>query len=182
MSREEIVVQLLDMFRQYGYEGTSLSQISKVTGLGKASLYHHFPGGKEEMAQAALDYIESHLEANILKPLGNNATPLERLQAMLQQVEVVYDKGRKSCLWAVLTLEQPSDRFHSQIKQVLLRWIDAIANVLQEGGINAEQARDRAEEAVLQIQGALVLARALDNTALFERRIKGLAKDLLQNK
>lgn len=181
MSREELTVQLLNVFRQYGYEGTSLSQISKVTGLGKASLYHYFPGGKEEMAEAALDYVDNCLEENILEPLQSDTPPLERLQVMCEQVKEYYDKGRKSCLWAVLTLEQSSDRFHTHIKQGLSRWIDAIADVLQQAGIDAELARYRAEEAILRIQGALVLARALGNTAPFERTIKSLAEELLQD-
>ncbi len=181
MSKEEIVVQLLNVFRQYGYDGTSLSQISQVIGLSKASLYHHFPGGKEEMATAALDYLDSWLEANILKLLRNSdAPPFERLKAMLENVELVFDQGRKPCLWAVLTLEGGSDRFHTQIKQTLSRWIEAIAVVLQEIGIDAEQAKYQSEDAIVRIQGSLVLARGLDNTDLFNRTIKELATQFLQ--
>lgn len=46
MDRAEAVRRLVKTFRQSGYEGTTLSQISQATGLGKASLYHHFPNGK----------------------------------------------------------------------------------------------------------------------------------------
>lgn len=181
MSKQEIVVQLLNVFRQYGYDGTSLSQISQVIGLSKASLYHHFPSGKEEMATAALDYLDSWLEADILKLLRNSeTTPFERLKAMLEKVELVFDQGRKPCLWAVLTLEGRSDRFHTQIKQTLSRWIEAIAEVLQEVGMDAEQAKYQSEDAIVRIQGALVLARGLDNPDLFNRTIKELAAQFLQ--
>ncbi|WP_238360954.1 TetR/AcrR family transcriptional regulator [Iningainema tapete] len=178
MSREKLVIQLLNLFRQYGYEGVSLAQISQVTGLGKASLYHHFPGGKEEMAQAALDYIDDWLEANILQLLGSNTTPQARLKAMLDKVGVFYDEGRKSCLWAVLTLEQSSDRFHTHIKQALTRWIDVMVEVLKETGLNEVQAKYRAEEVIIKIQGALVLARALNNTTIFTRTINEICRDV----
>lgn len=60
MSKEEVIAQLTKVFRQYGYEGATLARLSEATGLGKASLYHHFPKGKEEMAAVVL--IEtSHL-------------------------------------------------------------------------------------------------------------------------
>ncbi|RYZ76568.1 MAG: TetR/AcrR family transcriptional regulator, partial [Proteobacteria bacterium] len=44
LSKTEILSVLLSEFRISGYEGVSMSRISEVTGLGKASLYHHFPG------------------------------------------------------------------------------------------------------------------------------------------
>ena len=55
MTREEAIAQLSKVFRQYGYEGATLARLSAATGLRKASLYHHFPKGKEKMAAAVLN-------------------------------------------------------------------------------------------------------------------------------
>ncbi|MEM8810542.1 MAG: TetR/AcrR family transcriptional regulator, partial [Cyanobacteria bacterium P01_G01_bin.38] len=44
MTKDAAIAKLTPVFRRYGYEGASLSMLSKATGLGKASLYHHFPG------------------------------------------------------------------------------------------------------------------------------------------
>ena len=54
MDKPTLIRSLLNIFREYGYEGASLSKISERTGLGKASLYHHFPNGKQQMAQEVL--------------------------------------------------------------------------------------------------------------------------------
>ena len=56
--RSDVLPLLAEVFREHGYEGASLSLISKATGLGKGSLYHFFPGGKEEMAVAVLAEID----------------------------------------------------------------------------------------------------------------------------
>jgi len=48
--RDALLRQLGQVFRERGYEGATLTQLAAATGLGKASLYHHFPGGKAEMA------------------------------------------------------------------------------------------------------------------------------------
>lgn len=181
MSREKIVNQLVDVFRLYGYDGASLSRIAKVTGLGKTNLYHYFPGGKEEMAEAALQQIDIWLETCILMPLASKAKPDKKLQAMCEQVQLFFDDGRKSCLWAVLALGQSSDDlFHHRIKQALCRWIAAIAQVLEEAGFSAQLARHRAEETVLRIQGALVLARGLNDIAPFQRAIETLTDEWLK--
>ena len=47
MSKEQIIPQLIPIFRHYGYEGATVSRLSEATELKKASLYHHFQGGKE---------------------------------------------------------------------------------------------------------------------------------------
>ncbi|HKX35432.1 MAG TPA: TetR/AcrR family transcriptional regulator, partial [Rhizorhapis sp.] len=45
--RSDIIPVLGEVFREHGFEGASLAIISARTGLGKGSLYHFFPGGKE---------------------------------------------------------------------------------------------------------------------------------------
>jgi AcrR family transcriptional regulator len=180
MSRDAIVDRLVDVFRLYGYDGASLSVIAKATGLGKTNLYHYFPEGKAEMAIAALTRVDAWLETCILQPLGSKASPRVKLQAMCEQVQTFFDGGQKSCLWAVLALGQTSgDRFHSRIQQALSQWIAAITKVLEESGLEPRLARERAEEAVLRIQGALVLARGLGDPLPFQRVLQTLPQELL---
>lgn len=93
MSREQLISQLVDAFRLYGYEGASLSCLAKVTGLGKTNLYHYFPGGKEEMAEVALAHVNAWLEDSILKPLRSRAEPADKLQKMCEQI-----RANASCL------------------------------------------------------------------------------------
>ncbi|MEP7000146.1 MAG: helix-turn-helix domain-containing protein, partial [bacterium] len=42
-SKDEVLDRLLDTFRDRGYEGASLAELSAATGLMKSSLYHYFP-------------------------------------------------------------------------------------------------------------------------------------------
>ena len=82
MDKPTLIRSLLSIFREYGYEGASLSKISERTGLGKASLYHHFPNGKQQMAQDVLSYLEQWREDHIFIHLQSNASPIERLEAL----------------------------------------------------------------------------------------------------
>ena len=50
MSRKEAIVKLIPVFRKHGYEGASITLLSKASGLGNI-----FPGGKSEMAAAVFD-------------------------------------------------------------------------------------------------------------------------------
>jgi AcrR family transcriptional regulator len=179
MPKDEVLVQLAKVFRQYGYEGATLARLSQATGLGKASLYHHFPKGKEEMAAAVLNHMKHWFEEHILTPLREGGAPSDRIRTMIKYVDELYNQGQQTCLLAVLSLGESKDLFHTQISFALNIWIDTLAQVLVEEGLDPECARHRAEDAILQIQGALVLARALEDTAPFERVLKRLPEELL---
>jgi hypothetical protein len=57
-------------------------------------------------------------------------------------------------------------------------WLKSFTEIAEESGMSAEEARSRAEEAVMKIQGSLVLSRVLGNAVPFQQVIKGLP-DLL---
>lgn len=180
MSKELAIVKIIPIFRQYGYEGTTLSMLSKATGLGKASLYHYFPDGKQGMAAAVLDYIGSSFSVSVLKPLTELGKPRERIQRMCQNLKEFYSEGKKSCFLAIMSLGEADNLFHQQIKRQLQIWIDTLAEVLIEAGIEPEQAQLRSQEAIIQIQGALILVRILDDTTPFQRVVATLSEKLLK--
>jgi TetR/AcrR family transcriptional regulator, lmrAB and yxaGH operons repressor len=180
MDRAEAVQKIAKVFRQYGYEGATLSLISDATGLGRASLYHHFPNGKQEMAEAVLEYAGKWFAENILAPLRGEGTPAGRIALMGDRLSQFYDGGRSACLLAIFTLGESDQLFHNRVNQMLNAWIERLAVVLAEIGIPTKLARQRAEDAVIQVQGALVLVRALDSTEPFERILQQLPVRLLE--
>ena len=48
--KSDAIILVAEVFRELGYEGASMSNITARTKLSTGSLYHFFPGGKEEMA------------------------------------------------------------------------------------------------------------------------------------
>jgi TetR/AcrR family transcriptional regulator, lmrAB and yxaGH operons repressor len=188
VSKQSHVPTLLKLFRQFGYEGLTLSKISQSTGLGKASLYHHFPGGKAEMAEAALCEVDRWLDTTILPILldvdasGQNYQTIDKLTLMCIETSRFFHKGQNSCLWAVLMLEQSSDElFHSQISSALSRWIEAIVNLLVTAGLDRTLAQQRGEDAMVAIQGALIMTRGLRDLAIFDRILGQLPQQLCQD-
>ncbi|MBF2026974.1 MAG: TetR/AcrR family transcriptional regulator [Oscillatoriales cyanobacterium C42_A2020_001] len=178
MPKETYIPCLLRLFRQYGYDGATLSKISEATGLGKASLYHHFPGGKDEMVQVVLDYLERWLDQNVLQTLQRPGEPLSRLQQMCDRVSEVYEGGKQPCLSAILLLGSAREVFHDRVKAVYRAWIDAIALVLTEAGMSENLAQQRAEDAVIAVQGSLIVSQGLDNPSPFQRVMHHLPAEL----
>ncbi len=177
-AKQSYVPPLLDLFRQYGYDGVSLSKISEVTGLGKASLYHHFPGGKDDMVETVLNALDQWLQETTVDALAVEGDALTRLGRMGDRIRDAYSHGEKPCMLASLMLGSAKDVFQPHVKAMLQRWMGAIAAVLIEDGMDRDLAQRRGEEAVVAIQGSLIVARVLDDPAIFERTMERLPQRL----
>ena len=174
MPKETYIPCLLQLFRRYGYDGATLSRISKATGLGKASLYHHFPGGKEEMVDAVLESIERWRLDNIVPALEGEGDARTRLQRMCDRFSELYEQGEQPCLSAILLMGSARDVFHDKIQAVFSAWIAAISDLLIAEGVEETSARQKAEDVAIAIQGSLILAQALDQPAIFQRVLREL--------
>ncbi|GAB4545732.1 MAG: TetR/AcrR family transcriptional regulator [Pleurocapsa sp.] len=181
MDRSEVVQKLINVFRQHGYEGATLSRIAQATGLKKATLYYHFPNGKQEMAQAVLEYTNQWFQNTILQPLHSAKEPVERIKLMSNRLSQFYDSGRSSCLLAIFTLGEPDNIFQKQVHQMFDTWIESLVQVIIAAGIPEPEAIQKAEDAIIQVQGALILARGTNNTKPFERVLQQLPVNLLSS-
>lgn len=172
--RSDAVASLAEVFREHGYEGASLALIGKATGLGKGSLYHFFPNGKEEMVRAVLVEIEQWFEDSVYSPLRDGDDADAAIKAMLDETAKYFRSGRRVCLVGALAVTNTRDLFAQAIRGYFVAWVDALQAALVRQGRDTGRARILSEDAVLSIQGAIVLSRALDDPAVFQRAIDQL--------
>jgi len=177
--RTELLPLLAAVFRAHGYEGATLSLIGEATGLGKGSLYHFFPGGKQQMATEVLGEIDGWFESNIFATLRSSKDPACAIAAMTAAVDRYFSSGQRVCLVGVIALGASRDMFAEQVHGYFKRWDEALSRLLARAGLPARTARRRSHDALLTIQGALVLARALDDPAIFGRALVDLPPRLL---
>lgn len=178
--RDELLAALGEVFRAHGYEGASLALISEATGLGKGSLYHAFPGGKEQMAEEVLASIDAWFVREIYQPLRTAADPHEGIAGMFRGVDTYFRSGKRVCLIGVVALGGARDLFAERVKGYFVAWVDALAATLRKLGHAQGEARHLAEQVVLEIQGGLVLARALNDPRVFARALERSQERLLE--
>jgi TetR/AcrR family transcriptional repressor of lmrAB and yxaGH operons len=177
ISRDDAIARIAEVFREQGFEGASLSAITAASGLGKGSLYNHFPGGKDQMAAEVLQHVDRWFETEIYTPLRATGRPRTAIVAMFEATDSYFRNGRRICLVGAFALDATRDRFAAAVQDYFARWIAALAAALERGG--AGSARTLAETTVAGIQGALVLTRALDDPAVFGRQLEQLQARLL---
>src|SRR5262245_29969734 len=117
LTRDEMLGRLMDLFREKGYDGASFSDISESTGLGKSSLYHHFPDGKTEIARQLIAYLEEQLEKALFEPMRSSGTPRQKVDRMLDTIDRFYEGGKKACLLERLCASVDAKRFRRPLSR-----------------------------------------------------------------
>lgn len=179
LPREAVVDRLMLVLRRQGYAGASVADLCEATGLGKSSLYHYFPDGKDDMARAVLARLAVQLRTALFIPLRTPGLPRQRINAMITTLDAFYRGGREACLLGSLAVGDSCRRFRPELTAVFAEWTDAIAAALRDHGVAPARARIRATDAVIRIEGALVLAAALGDIAPFTRTLRDLRHTLL---
>jgi AcrR family transcriptional regulator len=179
LSKEELVEKLVDIFYDYGYDGATLSVISEVTGLRRASIYHHFPNGKMEMAEAVLAHSDRWGAEHVRSMLESELPPDEKIRRMCAAIDEVHTRPQQLTLMNVFSYGSARLKFGEQVAQRVQRWLDQIALLLADLDIEKQEAMQRALDAYVQIEGAMVLARSLNDLAVFRAVMKKLPEMLL---
>lgn len=179
-SNEAILTRAIGVFRAAGYDGASLSRLSEAAELKRASLYHRFPGGKEEIAAETLKALSRWVDAQVIHPLRRPGDPRKRLEAAATAFDALFDNGRDA---SIISLFGSPDTTPAPlvegVQNLLLGMIGAIGAVLEEAGFSADDARTRAVRGVILIEGAVAVARTFRDPAPFRATLASWPDDLL---
>ncbi|WP_263359668.1 TetR/AcrR family transcriptional regulator [Acidicapsa ligni] len=174
--KKQIVHQLFTVFRDRGFEGASLADLSRATGLGKSSLYHHFPGGKAQMVEAVLAQVKAAVQEAISEVADSPESLSVRVRKIVEAIEIIYEGGKIPCVPGKLAGSSVCGKARKILSEVFDLWLGAIADLARDSGMSAEHARHFSEDWVAQMQGAFVLYAANGNTGPFERACASLEK------
>jgi TetR/AcrR family transcriptional regulator, lmrAB and yxaGH operons repressor len=131
------------------------------------------------MADEVAAFVGRTFAVDILAPVQDDDLPVQaRIDAIARNLRDFYGKGTKACLVDVLSIVHISDRTSQCLAMAATAWIEAFASLGRQAGLDRRTARQRGEDAVASIEGALVLARATGSTKAFDRALRRLATAL----
>ena len=163
-SREAFIAATGRLLRRRGYAASGLNDIVALSGAPKGSLYFHFPGGKEELAVAAMECTGEDLRRAIEAILSSSPQLGEALAALVDALAVgLASSGyQDGCPIATVTLEAASgsEAVRDTAAGVFDSWLNVLEERLQSDGQDEPHARRRALLVLSALEGALILARA----------------------
>lgn len=162
-TRDRLIAAMLDALRRRGYFGIGLNELLASAGAPKGVLYHHFPGGKAELAVAAVRVAIDGMLASLDKLLDRHAHPADALEAWMAGAQklLLASKFERGCPLATIALE--SAREDAAIRVALADGFAAIRERLSAAllrhGADAASAGQLATLVVSAYEGALLQAR-----------------------
>lgn len=130
-TRDKLIDSMIDALQRKGLHGIGLSELLASAELPKGCLYHHFPGGKTDLAVAAIERVAERAQQAFANLFQRHPEPLEALAQWLQSgVTQLQDSDfERGCPLATIALESgPQDQ---AIRAALANAFATIRQVLE---------------------------------------------------
>lgn len=161
--REQMILAAMSLFQREGYAAASWRRLVEESGAPWGSAYHYFPGGKEQLAAAALGWAAQNVATQMARCFRDGSGAAEGIQklftaAAAQMAKSEFTAGCPVCTVALETVPQ-SQAMGEACKAAFDLWQRAIAEGLVRCGIAPKSAGPLASTILAAFEGALVQAR-----------------------
>lgn len=160
-TRARMLDSAATLMRERGASGTSIDDVLSHSGAPRGSVYHHFPGGRTQIMEEAVDRAGASI-GTIIADAGD-ATPLQTIDAFLAawRANLQASDFRAGCPVLAVAIEAGNDT--AELTDAAARafgsWRDALSELLRRNQVPAAQARRLATMIVASIEGAVALCR-----------------------
>jgi TetR/AcrR family transcriptional repressor of lmrAB and yxaGH operons len=161
-TRADLVQTMARLLRDQGFTATGRAQLLAESRVSNGSLYHHFPGGMEELAEAALEASGQAVADALREALDGAPNAALGVVRFLEIAEgPVAGEPCPGCPVAPTALESPivSPRLRAAAARCFDQWESLIAARLRADGWPDDAVAEASSAALALIEGALLLAR-----------------------
>ena len=161
ITRARILRAGVAQFQASGFHGTGVAAILAEARAPKGSFYHHFPGGKEQLAIEAVEWLAGEVDTFLDRLAAKGAGGLEMALGMARYAAsgLAHADVMRGSLITVLATDavQGSSAIGAALERAVEGWLDKLrAGFAREGAYDPEC---RAKTAIAAIEGATILAR-----------------------
>ena len=178
-NRERIIEVAAKLFRERGFDGIGVADLMKSAGLTHGGFYGHFASKEDLMAQASARAQEEALDSLRQAAERGGENGLSAL-ASVYLSPVHRDRPGDGCVFAALGAE--AARLGSPIRSTFTQGVRAAFDMLMQlvPGQSAQAKREKALTTYASMIGAMVLARAVDDTELSEEVLRTVLASITQ--
>ena len=161
-SRASMICSAAALFGSRGLSATSFSDVLADSGAPRGSIYHHFPGGKKQLAEQAIGWTSEQVLAHLRACPSNTASGVLAWFIDLWRQSVQASGGLSGCPVAGITIDTSAadDDLIGAAQAAFADWAAELADKLRAAGVPAHRARPIATATLAAMEGALILCRA----------------------
>lgn len=163
-TRDRLVAAMSDLLQRRGFHGVGLSDVLAQARAPKGVLYHHFPGGKVELAVAAIQATVAYVTTTLDRLQAAYADPVQAIRAWLDHAQKQLEQSafERGCPLATVALESTADDhiLRQALAQGFSEMRERLARLLsQAGGVAPTRAAQLSTLMVATYEGALIQSR-----------------------
>jgi AcrR family transcriptional regulator len=172
--RERMIVSTALLVRERGARATSLDAVLEHSGAPRGSVYHHFPGGREQLLREATDYAGEYVAQRLERNVAED--PLAALDSLLEEyrARLLASDFRAGCPVVAVAVESGEDGpdLRDHVVAAFDRWRQVFARGFAAAGIDEGRAEELALLVVSGFEGALILSRAYKDLGPLESMVR----------
>ena len=173
--RDRMAVGAAELLARHGPQATSFSEVLAHTGAPRGSVYHHFPGGKDELVGAAIEVTATRAQELLESMRGAPAVDVAEYFLEIWRTLLTRTDFRVGCALVAVTTAADSDDLVDLAAGAFRSWRARLAELLAVGGLGPDRADRVAVLLLAASEGAVVLSRAERSIEPFDT----VAADLL---
>lgn len=170
-AKSRFIQTAMTLFQERGYYGVGLTEIIEAADAPKGSFYHHFPNGKEELAEHAIRKSGRFVERLINDAFNDAKTFSDGVKRLIDIIVFWFEQSewKSGCPITTVTLETtPQNKVLTKVtRDIFDAWISCAADHAKRLGIQSE-GRDVATQLFIMLEGAWVLARVQQSRRPFD--------------
>jgi TetR/AcrR family transcriptional regulator, lmrAB and yxaGH operons repressor len=172
-TRQRILRAAVHLFRKRGYHGVGIAEILELAQAPKGSMYHHFPGGKEEIGVAVIDEITRGL-MGVFDALASQSTQAMVTQAGKQLALAMEKTHYELCaLFSGFVAERStSPRLGEAVGQAYRDMLVPLQTRLGADGFTPAAARDTALTVLMLLEGGAILSHTQQSNTAFKLAVR----------
>jgi AcrR family transcriptional regulator len=168
-TRTRLVESAAELFSRRGYAATGVKAVLAAADAPYGSLYHFFPGGKQQLGVAALAHGGAQNRALIESRYPPGADVVDATAASFAMAAEMLEKTdyADACPIATIALEvaDSDEPMRAAAAEAFESWLEVLAERFAAAGMTAELAREVAVYNLALMEGAILLARTLRSSA-----------------
>ncbi len=173
-SKELMIEGAIQLLATKGLQATSFSEVLALTGAPRGSIYHHFPKGKNQLIEAALDLTSQRTLDRLETKRGESARAITEFFLDLWRKLLEYSRFQAGCSVLAVTIAADSDELRQKAASIFDTWQKKLTELYVVAGVAPETASDFSFELISASEGAVVMARAQKSLVPFEAVAKRL--------
>lgn len=175
-TRENMILAAVRLLQERGPTASGVADIVAEAGAPRGSIYHHFPGGKDEIL---IEAVARARESGLLAIAAADAQAASA-ENFIERVARIFRAAPEAASWQsgcpVAATAVEGDHQSAAVRETVAKtfdvWVDAISQGLTRKGLEAEAAQDLGYAVIAAVEGAILTSRASGHSAPYDATMR----------